>query len=180
MSTSRRSLIAALLGLSLSACGYALAGKGVVVDPSIKRVGIPQFRDVTGKPSLDQKITRAVMDEMSRRGRFQVVSDATGVDALVIGELINYTVRPVGFEGTAGSDDTTTQATRYEIVLAAKVQYSKVGETEPIWANERYEFVEEYEVGSDPTAYFDREEQAIDRLAENFSRSLVAAMLEAF
>jgi hypothetical protein len=92
-------------------------------------------------------------------------------------------VRPVGFESQGGGDpgtDPNAQATRYEIVLAAKVRYAKVGEAEPIWANDRFEFLEEYEVGTDPNAHFDREEQAVDRLAESFSRSLVAAMLEAF
>ena len=57
---------------------------------------------------------------------------------------------------------------------------SKVGAKEPIWANDAFSFRDEYDVGDNPQAFFDREEQAIDRLATSFARSLVAAMLEAF
>ena len=38
----------------------------------------------------------------------------------------------------------------------------------------------EYDIGDDPQSFFDREEQAIERLAQSFARNLVAAMLEAF
>ena len=64
--------------------------------------------------------------------------------------------------------------------MTANIRYGKVGEAEPIWSNEAFQFRDEYEVGSDPASFFDREEQAIDRLAASFARSLVAAMLEAF
>ena len=64
--------------------------------------------------------------------------------------------------------------------MTAKIRYGKVGAPEPIWSNDAFQFRDEYEVGSDPASFFDREEQAIDRLATSFARSLVAAMLEAF
>jgi hypothetical protein len=35
-------------------------------------------------------------------------------------------------------------------------------------------------VGSDPTAFFYQQGQAIERLSTSFARSLVSAMLEAF
>lgn len=162
--------------LSFAACGYALVGRGTVVDPSIKRIGVPLFRDATGRPGLDQKITQKVIEELLKRGRFDVVSDRTGVDALVDGELLRYDAAPVGFSD-AGS---RTQASRFAITLSARVRYTKVGQEEPIWANESFSFRDEYDVGSDPSTFFDREGQAQERLATSFARSLVSAMLEAF
>ena len=58
---------------------------------------MPTFINVTGKPALDQKITQRVIEELLRRGRFDVVQERSGVDALVEGELIRYDARPVGF-----------------------------------------------------------------------------------
>ena len=81
--------------------------------------------------------------------------------------------------GKAGGTN-TTQASRYEISVTAKVRYTKVGVDEPIWANDNYNFKEEYDLGSDPSTFVDRETQALDRLADAFARSLVASMLEAF
>jgi hypothetical protein len=176
---ARRALLGAFLMTALSSgCGYALVGRGTVVDPSIKRLGVPLFKDSTGKPGLDQKVTQKVVEELLKRGRFDVVSASTGVDALVEGELLRYDSAPVGFsDAGAGS---RTQASRFAITLTARVRYAKVGVEEPIWANESFSFRDEYDVGSDPSAYFDRESQAQERMATSFARSLVAAMLEAF
>jgi hypothetical protein len=169
---------AAALGLALilSGCGYALVGKGTVVDPTIKRIGVPLFRSAAAKPGLDQKVTQKVIEELLKRGRFDVVPEATGVDALVEGEITAYTPRLVGLGEQAGK----SQANRYEVTLVARVRYAKVGAKDPIWANDAFSFRDEYDVGDNPQAFFDREDQAIDRLATSFARSLVATMLEAF
>jgi hypothetical protein len=104
-----------------------------------------------------------------------VVQDRAGVDALVDGEIVRYDASPVGFSTGAGAA-TVTQASRYAITLTARVRYAKTGATEPIWSSDSFSFRDEYDVGTDPT----REDQAIERLAGSFARSLVAAMLEAF
>lgn len=177
MSQARRAVLVVLLMSAFSSgCGYALVGRGTVVDPSIKKIGVPLFKDSTGKVGLDQKVTQKVIEELLKRGRFDVVSDRTGVDALVEGELLRYDAAPVGFSD-AGS---RTQASRFAITLTARVRYMKVGQEEPIWANESFSFRDEYEVGSDPSAFFDRETQAQERMATSFARSLISAMLEAF
>jgi hypothetical protein len=170
---------ALLLSVPLLGCGYTLEGKGVVVDPSIKRLGVPLFKDATGKAGLDQKITQKVIEELLKRGHFDVVQQLTGVDAQVIGELVSYRVEPVGFTSDVQTGR-TTQASRYAITLTARIKYLKVGRAEPLWSNEGFSFRDEYDLGTDPTSFFDREDQAIDRLGTAFARSLVSAMLEAF
>ena len=162
---------------ALSGCGYALVGRGVTTDASIKRIGVPMFKDTTGRAGLDQKVTQRVIEELLRRGRFDVVPDAQGVDAVVEGELVGYHAVPVGF---SGEDAGRTQASRYSITLTARVRYTKVGAPEPLWSSDSFSFRDEYEVGSDPNIYFDREEPSMDRLTTAFARNLVAAMLEAF
>jgi hypothetical protein len=172
----RRSLIAAGAGALASACGYSLQGRGITTDPTIKRIGVPLFKDRSGKPGLDQRVTQAVMEELLKRGRFTVVRDATSVDAVVEGEIQAWNVLPVGFSAESG----VTQASRYSISLTAKVVYRKIGQKEPIWSNDAFSQRDEYDMGEDASTYFDREEQTIERLSAAFARSLVAAMLEAF
>jgi len=172
----RRDLLAAAAAGLASGCGYALQGRGITTDPSIRRIGVPLFKDRTGKIGLDQRVTQAVMEELLKRGRFTVVRDTTGVDAVVEGELVAWNALPVNYS----SDTGTTQATRYTISLTASVFYRKVGQKEPLWANEAFAQRDEYDMGQDPQTYFDREEQSMERLSAAFARSLVAAMLEAF
>jgi hypothetical protein len=157
-------------------CGYALVGKGITTDPSIRRIGVPLFKDRTGRNNLDQKITQKVIEELLKRGRFTVVQEEAGVDAVVEGEITGYLVTPVGFSGTAGQ----TQASRYAVTVTARIAYRKVGEKTPIWSNEGFSFRDEYDIGDNSAAFFDREDQSIDRITIGFARSLVAAMLEAF
>jgi hypothetical protein len=175
----RRGGTAVLLALVLVApgCGYALVGKGITSDPSIKRIGVPLFKDRTGKAGLDQKITARVVEELLKRGRFTVVQETTGVDAIVEGEITSYTTTPVGFTTTGA---TPTQASRYAINVTAKVAYRKIGQKEPIWQSEMFSYRDEYDMGEDPGTFFDREDQTIDRIAQAFGKNLVAAMLEAF
>jgi hypothetical protein len=170
--------LAAVLGaLALTACGYALVGRGTATDPTVKKIGVPLFRDATGKPGLDQRITRKVIEELLKRAHYDVVQDRVGVDAIVDGEILRFDATPVAFSDAGGS---RTQASRYAITLTARVRYFKPGQDEPIWANESFTFRDEYDVSGDPTAFTDMSDQAVDRLTTSFARSLVAAMLEAF
>lgn len=165
-----------LLGAS-SGCGYGLVGRGGGFDPSIKRIGVPLFRDATGKVNLDMKITQKVIEELLKRGRVDVVQNIESVDAIVEGEILSFQETPVGFSG--GSTGSTT-ASRYAILLTARVKYYKPGEVQPMWQNDAFAYRDEYDLGSDSSSFFDRADQGVDRLAQAFARSLVAAMLEAF
>jgi hypothetical protein len=172
----RRRFLLAAAGALASGCGYALQGRGITTDPSVKRIGVPLFKDRSGKPGLDARVTEAVMEELLKRGRFTVVRETTNVDAVVEGEIQSWTVLPVGFTGEAG----VTQASRYAISLTASVVYRKIGQKDPLWANDAFSQRDEYDMGDSAQNYFDREEQSIERLSAAFARSLVAAMLEAF
>jgi hypothetical protein len=172
----RRQVLAAAASALASGCGYALQGRGVTTDSSVKRIGVPLFKDRSGKLGLDARVTQAVMEELLKRGRFTVVRESTNVDAVVEGEIVAWNVLPVNFSTESGQ----TQASRYAISLTASVVYRKIGQKEPLWANEAFSQRDEYDMGEQAQTYFDREEQSIERLSAAFARSLVAAMLEAF
>ena len=173
-------LAAALFVLGVSpGCGYGLVGRGGGFDPSIKKIGVPLFKDSTGKVNLDMKITQKVVEELLKRGKVDVVQSLEGVDAIVEGEIISFQETPVGFSGGTGGSGATT-ASRYAIVITARVKYYKPGEALPMWQSDAFVYRDEYDLGSDPNAFFDRADQGVDRLALAFARSLVAAMLEAF
>jgi hypothetical protein len=166
-----------LLALLLAGCGYSLEGRGITTDPSIKTIGVPLFKDSTGKYDLDSLVTEAVVSELLKRGRFTVVKEKTGVDAIVEGQILSFDVVPINFTESGQF----TEATRYAITLSASVTYRKVGQRDPIWSNESYSLRDEYDLDDSASDnFFDREQQSMERLAESFARGLVAAMLEAF
>ena len=160
-------------------CGYALVGKGVTTDASIKRIGVPMFKDATGKAGLDQKVTQKVVEELLRRGRFDVVPDSQR-RRRGGGGRARLVQRDAGRASTGDGRGPHQPRTATRSRLTARVRYIKVGAAEPIWSSDSFTFRDEYDVGSDPDSFFDREEQSIERLTAAFARNLVAAMLEAF
>ena len=53
-----------------------------------------------------------MIEELLKRGRFDVVQEATGVDALVEGELTSYAVVPGGLQRRGGRTRPRPAATR--------------------------------------------------------------------
>jgi hypothetical protein len=176
----RLALLLLTAGMLASSCGYSLQGRGITTDPSVKRIGVPLFKDLTGKLGLDTRITAAVIEELSKRGRFTVVKDATNVDAVVEGEILAYNVMPVDYTTSDSGSQSTTLANRYTTSVVVKVVYRKIGQTEPIWENDSFSQRDEYEMSSTAQGYFDREEQSMERLSQLFARAVVSTMLEAF
>jgi hypothetical protein len=178
MMKTKRLLLVILSLVPLAGCGYALVGRSMNISPDIKRIGVPLFKDMTGRAQLDQKITEKVIEELLKRGKFQVLQTATDVDALVEGELVSFIEQPVGY-GTDPTVDVRAQASRYQITVSARVKYSKVGTTEPIWSSDGFSFSDNYDIEAEGGSFLDSD-QAVDRLATQFARQLVAEMLEAF
>ncbi len=172
----RRALLLAACASLASGCGYSLQGRGITTDPSIKTIGVPLFKDRTGKLGLATRVTGAVVSELVKRGRFKIEREAAGVDAVVDGEIISYTVVPVNFSGS----QLGAQHSRYAIAVTANVVYRKLGQKEPLWSNESFSVRDEYDLGSRPEVFVDREDESIERLVDSFARNLVSAMLEAF
>lgn len=173
---SRGALLVVVAAVLSSGCGYALEGRGITSDPSIKRIGVPLFKDETGRVDLDAQVTEAVVGELLKKGRFTVVKEATGVDAVVEGRILSFDSVPINFT----SSGQASEATRYAITLRASVVYRKVGQREPIWENTSLSIRDEYDLDDSSAGFFDREEQSVTRLSESFARRLVSSMLEAF
>ena len=158
-------------------------GKGVTTDPSHQADRrAARSRTPPASRASTRRSPSKVIEELLKRGRFDVVQDATGVDALVEGELVSLQRHARRLQrGRARGAAASTQASRYAITLTARVRYAKVGRRRSrSGPNDSFSFRDEYDVGADPATFFDREEQAIERLASAFARNLVAAMLEAF
>jgi hypothetical protein len=159
-----------------SACGYSLSGRGSFLPPHIRTIGVPMFTNVTSVFDVERRVTERVVSELIGRGKYTVERRATGVDAVLSGEISSITLVPSAFNAQR-------LATRTTVVLTAKVEFRDVKENKVIWSNPAMQFREEYDVtgtASDPNAFFGQAVDALDRLASEFARTLVSAILEAF
>jgi len=168
-----------VLTLAVSACGYALAGRGSSLPAHIKRIGVPMFANHSDTTDLDRILTEAVRQELQGRGGFVVVPDATGVDAVLTGE-----VQPIA-SMVAAFTDTTRQASKYLITIQASVEFKDLVEGKVLVPNRVFRASDDYEVtstatGNNPAALFSQDQNALRRLAKTFAQSLVAQILENF
>lgn len=176
----RLALVATLLAATtaLPGCGYTLAGRGSFLPSYIKTIGIPTFRNVTSFFEVEQIITQKVRSEFIGRGKFRVLPESSGVDAVLNGEITGITIAPASFT-------TQQQASRYVIMLTAKIEFRDLKTDKVLWENPALVFREEYEAASgtsalDPNAFFGQESNAVERVATDFARTVVSAILEAF
>jgi len=161
-----------LASLSTLGCGYHLAGKAVAIPENIDSIAIPVFVNRTTKYKLEQRLTTAVVDEFISRTRYRITSDPQSAKALLFGEVIDFRSTPVIFSGGAGST--------YLITVRLKVSLKDLTTKKLLYENNNFDFREEFEISRDPTVFFPEEGPAVDRLARDFSKSLVSSVLEAF
>lgn len=171
---------ASVAALTSGGCGYSLAGRGSFLPPEIKIIGIPPFTNRTPIFNLETTITQKVRAEFIGRGKYQIQPEANGVDALLIGEVSNVTAVPASF--------TAQQlASRYAITMTARVELRDVKANTVLWENPSLIFRQEYDAPSssgggtiDAAAFLGQDLNALDRMTNDFARTIVSAILEAF
>ena len=176
---TRRWMSLVLVSVATVGCGYALSGRGSFLPDYIETVGIPMFENNTPVFEVEQLLTQQVRQEFIGRGRYQVVSDNVGVDAVLDGAIQDIRITPASF--TADQ-----QASRYVFTLTASIIFRDMTTDEVLWENERLVFSDEYEVATgggtveSVSSFFGQRSNAVDRLAVDFAQAVVSAILEAF
>lgn len=173
--------VCALLGaaalLTLSGCGYSLAGRGSFLPEYIRTIGVPDFTNSTTVFDIERLVTQRVRSEFIGRGKYSVVPEREGVDGLLLGEIASISLTPSAFNAQ-------NQATRYTLIVTARIEFRDVKADKILWSSPALQFREEYESapadGLDPSAFFGQNANALERLAQEFARSIVSAILEAF
>jgi hypothetical protein len=163
--------------LAHSGCGYSLAGRGSFLPAYIKRIGVPQFTNNTAVFELDRQITERVRSEFIGRGKWTIVPESSGVDGLVTGVISSVTLSPVTF-------NEAQQATRYALTLSAQVEFKDMRTNTVLWSNPSMQYREEFPLNPtsalDTATFLGQDVNARERMANEFARALVSAILEAF
>jgi predicted transcriptional regulator of viral defense system len=165
--------------VSVGSCGYSLAGRGTFLPDYIKAIGVPTFTNRTTVFNLETQLTQKVRSEFIGRGKYRIVPDENGVDAVLIGEVTSVAVTPTSF-------NTQQLASRYTITMSARVELRDLKENKVLWENPGLIFRDEYDAQGgtagaiDPAAFFGADQTALDRMSTEFARTIVSAILEAF
>jgi len=166
--------------LALPGCGYSLAGKGNFLPEYIATIAIPTFANRSDRVSVEEVFTRKVVEEFTARGRYKIQAAEAGADAVLSGAVLSFVSTPTVLEGGSASDAQSSQASTYTVIVRAQVQFKDMVKDNVIWSNANFQFRDDYEIGENPEEFFDQEGLTLQRLAEEFAKSLVSSILEAF
>jgi hypothetical protein len=172
--------LACVIGLAAmsGSCGYSLAGRGSFLPSYIRTIGVPEFGNQTPYFEVERRFTDRVRTEFIGRGRYQVLPQETGVDAVLRGTITGLSIVPANF-------NEAQQATRYTVLINTKIEFIDLKTNKTLWENPSMLFREEYDLPADtqagnPSAFFGQSSNALERVANDFARTVVSAILEAF
>lgn len=180
--SSVRAILVLALGLgpcALSGCGYSLAGKGSFLPEYIRTIGIPQcVNQGSAIFNIDNILTDRVRQEFVAHRKYRTQPGTENVDAILTCAIKGSTSSPTAFNAN-------NQASRYAFVITASIEFKDTKEDKIIWANPSLQVREEYDVttgtqANDPAAFFGQDQNALQRMAQTFARTVVTSILEAF
>src|SRR4030095_5419733 len=119
-------------------CVCALAGRGSFLPDYIRTIGIPIFLNRTTVFNLETMLTEKVRAEFIGRGKYQPLPESAGVDALLTGEVANVAIVPSSY-------NTQQLATRYSIIMTARIELKDMKTNKVLWENAGVTFREEYD-----------------------------------
>ncbi len=157
-------------GLILSACGYHVVSSVRNLPGGVRSLGIPTFSNLTREYKLEQRITAALLKEFSLRTRVPVRSEATGVEAVLQGEIRGLSASPITF----GTD---AFASSFLVTVQIAVKLVRVRDGSVIWENPDFYYRGRYVLNQKVTEFFSEENAAVGRLANDFAASLASTVL---
>jgi hypothetical protein len=174
----RRAFVLLAATLPLAGCSYALAGRGNTLPTHIRTIGVPQCVNHSSTPDIDGVLTDKVRQELQGRGRYLINPSIEGADATLSCTVVAVTIIPIEF----GADRLPI---RQAIVVTASVEFKDVRDNKILYSNPGFQARDEFSVTTsqsvnDPSSFLRTNVQAMERLAQNFARTIVTSILEAF
>jgi outer membrane lipopolysaccharide assembly protein LptE/RlpB len=167
-------ILAALATMALSACGYRVAGQGNSLPPDVKTLAVPIFTNQSKQFRIEQKVSADITRQLIERTHYRVTSDPEEADAVIEGKVKDVESGVIAFNLSTGA------ATALQVVVTADVRLVDRHTHKTLFSNPRYVFREEYQITSSSSQLFQEEEPALDRLSQDFARTLVTDILENF
>jgi len=167
-------LLAALAGTISGGCGYHTAGHATRIPASVRTIAVPVFVNQTQTYRIEQILTRDVVREFIGRTHYQIANDAgRSADAVLKGTVISAQASPLTYDAQTGRISSAV------VIVSMKVSLTDhTGHI--LFENQNYTFRQQYQVSREVTSFFEEETPALQRMSQDFARTLVADILEAF
>jgi len=176
----RRRIVLALLSAAAWAagCGYHVAGKSDALPKSIHTIAVPALENKTTSYRIEQRLTAATVHEFLAKTSYRVVSNPADGDEVLRGKVLSVEAVPLLF------DTATGRATTMLVTLKCEVTFTERESGKILYHTDNFIFRNQYEISTDPNDpnstknFFEEQDPALDRMAQDFAARLVAAIVE--
>lgn len=176
-----------LMSTLLGGCGYHVAGRSDALPKSIHVIAVPALENKTTSYRIEQRLTAATVHEFLTKTPYRVVSDPANGDAVLRGKVLSLEAVPLLF------DTSTGRATTMLVTVKCEVTFEERDTGKVLYHTNNFVFRNEYEIpnivnpsntsqvnGATLAGFFEEQDPALDRLAQDFAARLVAAVTENF
>jgi len=167
-------LLISLIAILPAGCGYHVAGHSNSLPQGIRVIAVTALENKTTGYRIEQKLTSATVHEFLVRTQYKIVSNAADGDAVLRGKVLSVEAVPLLF------DTQTGRATTMLITVKCEVSLTDRATDKVLYHGENFVFRNEYEISTDVRSFFEEQDPALDRLAQDFARKLVAAVIDNF
>lgn len=182
-------------------CGYHVAGRTTALPKSIHTIAVPAFENKSTTFKIEQILTSATIREFLAATNYKIVSDPNGGDAILTAKVLTLEVLPLLFETQTTQPTATTpaenlsQATAMMITMKCEVTLTERDNDKILYHTDNFVFRNQYQlatsfIGSSnpnqpPTpskaqveTFFQEQQPAFGRMAQDFASRLVSAVME--
>ncbi len=163
-----------LVATAFCGCGYHVAGKSESLPKDIRVIAVPAMENKTTSYRIEQRLTAATVHEFLAKTPYRVVADPANGDAVLRGKVLSLEAVPLLF------DTKTGRATTMLITVKCEVTFEERERGRILYHSDNFLFRNEYELSTDVKSFFEEQDPALDRLAQDFAARLVAAVTENF
>lgn len=156
----------------MAGCGYHVAGRTNSLPKSIHVIAVPALENKTNSYRIEQRLTTATVHEFLAKTSYRVVSDPANGDAVLRGKVLSLEAVPLLF------DTTTGRATAMLVTVKCAVTFEERETRKILYHTDNFVFRNQYEISTDVKSFFEEQDPALDRLAQDFAVRLVAAVTE--
>jgi outer membrane lipopolysaccharide assembly protein LptE/RlpB len=170
----RRWIAIALVGAAvwIAGCGYHVAGRSSSLPKSIHVIAVPALENKTTSYRIEQRLTTATVHEFLVKTSYRVVPNPADGDAVLRGKVLSLEAVPLLF------DTATGRATTMLVTVKCEVTFEERATGKILYHSDNFLFRNQYEISTDVKSFFEEQDPALDRLAQDFAMRLVAAVTE--
>jgi hypothetical protein len=121
-------VVAAMLAIAASGCGYHFAADGSGLPPQAKTIYVARFGNHTRQTGLNDEFMRYIEDAIANRKRLALVEDASQADLILTGDVIYADSSPISFNSAA-------EPTIYTQTISCDASLTDAHDHKVIWAS---------------------------------------------